>query len=376
VKPGRRCHTRCDRATQEAREQAKRMVRKRALAFQRLARFEECTGSEAALMLGVKQTTLRDWRYEWVDHGLPVRKLGRPRVELTPDVHETVMVLFTLTGGGVSYALLRSLFPDEKPAALREIHERYTRATRRAKRLSLATLRWQQVGRTWAMDFFYAPKRRPIDNRFPFALIVRDLASGNVLLALPCLDREHLGVTRALRTLFAEHGAPLVLKSDNEFDSGEMATLLEAHGVTHLISPPQLPQYNGAIEAGMGSLRTYTYYEAAVHDHPEEWSSNDLEAGRLRANELARPNGFQGASPAQRFETRSVISSQERAAFQASLERAEARVRADRGFLPGLPLSLKDHNAVRRTAVALALVDRGILLITRRRFTPPFRLRF
>lgn len=376
MKPGELAHTRCDRATQVARREAERTVRKRVLAFTRVVRFTGRTLPEASELLGLKDNTLRDWRYKWVDEGLPVRKVGRPRADLPRDVYETIMVLFTLTGGGVSYPLLRQLFPTEKPAALREIHERYARSLRRAKRLSLATLSWNFVGRTWAMDFFYAFEGKPIDNRFPFVLVVRDLASGAVLLALPCLDRAHTNVTRALRALFAEYGPPLVLKSDNEFDSREMAALLQTNRVTHLLSPPVLPQYNGAIEAGMGSLRTYTYYEAAVHDHPEEWSSNDIEAGRLRANELARPNGFQGASPGERFDSRVAISEEERAAFEAALQKREAQVRADHGYLPLIPLQRQEYNAVRRTAIALALVDRSILQIRRRRFTPPFTLRF
>jgi len=217
VKPGELAHTRCDRVLQDARREAERTVRKRVLAFARVVRFSGRTLGEVSELLGLKDNTLQDWRREWQDEHLPALKLGRPRADLPRDVYETIMVLFTLTGGGVSYPLLRELFPTEKPAALREIHERYARSLRRAKRLSLATLRWNFVGRTWAMDFFYAFAGKPIDNRFPFVLVVRDLASGAVLLALPCLDREQTNVVRALRALFAEHGAPLVLKSDNEF---------------------------------------------------------------------------------------------------------------------------------------------------------------
>lgn len=376
MKPGELAHTRCDRATQELRREAERTVRKRVLAFARVVRFTGRSLPEASELLGLKDNTLRDWRCKWVDDGLPVRKVGRPRVDLPRDVYETIVALFTVAGGGISYPLLRALFPFEKPTALKDIHHRFTQLGRRAKRLSLLTLRWNHVGSVWAMDFFYALKHKPIDNRYKYVLVVRDLVSGAELLALPCLERSAASIVMALRYLFAEHGAPLVLKTDNEFDADELTAFLEQNRVTHLLSPPEFPRYNGAIEAGIGSLKTHIYYEAAVHGHPEEWSSNDVEAGRLRANELARPNGFQGASPGQRFDSRSPISQEERAAFEAAVQKCEAAVLAERGLLPFAPLKRQERNAVRRTAIALALVDRSILQVRRRRFTPPFRLRF
>jgi len=376
VRAGDQSHTRCDLPTQDARRDAERTVRKRALAFARVVRFTGGTPGHAADLMGLKAGTLTEWRREWKRGRLAPMKLGRPRAELPPDVHETIFALFTIAGGGISYPLLRELFPFEKPAALKQAHHRFTQLGRRAKRLSLATLRWNGVGRVWAMDFFYALEGRPIDDRYKYVLVVRDLVSGAVLLALPCVDRGMEGVIAALRFLFTVYGAPLVLKTDNEFDADELAKFLAANRVAHLLSPPELPRYNGAIEAGIGSLKTHVYYEAAVHGHPEEWSSNDIEAGRLRANELARPYGFQGASPGERFNSRSPISEEERAAFEAAVQKREALVRADRGLLPLLPLSRREYNAVRRTAIALALVDRSILQIRRRRFTPPFRLRF
>lgn len=376
MKSGASSHTRCDLPTQEARRTAERSVRKRALAFARVVRFTGGRPGQAADLLGLKPDTLTEWRRDWKRDRLAPLKRGRPRAELPPDVYETILALFTVAGGGISYALLRELFPYEKPAALKQTHHRFTQLGRRAKRLSLATLRWNGVGRVWAMDFFYALEGKPIDNRYRYVLAVRDLASGAVLLALPCENREMKGVIGALRFLFTVYGAPLALKSDNEFDADEVAEFLAAHRVAHLLSPPEFPRYNGAIEAGIGSLKTHVYYEAAAHGHPEEWSSNDIEAGRLRANHLARPYGFQGASPQQRFDSRSPISEKERAAFEAAVERGEAKARAERGFLPLLPLSRKEHNAVRRTAIALALVDQSILQIRRRRFTPPFTLRF
>jgi hypothetical protein len=55
--------------------------------------------------------------------------------------------------------------------------------------------------------------------------------------------------------------------------------------------PPEFPRYNGAIEAGIGSLKTRVFFEAGRHDRPCDWTCDDAEAGQRQANDLARPNG-------------------------------------------------------------------------------------
>ena len=230
---------------------------------------------------------------------------------------------------------------------------------RQAGRLSLATLRWNRVGAIWALDFCFPPA--PIDARFPCVLAVRDLASGAQLLALPCPDREAHRIVTALDHLFAIYGAPLVLKTDNEFDSVRLGAFLDQNRVIHLLSPPQFPRYNGAVEAGIGSLKTYTFYEAAKHGHAREWSSNDLEAGRLRANELARPYGFSGPSPEECWNTHHPIPEEDRAAFQAAVQKRQSTARRRLGLLPIIPLGRRERRAVQRSAIALALVDQGLL---------------
>ena len=60
------------------------------------------------------------------------------------------------------------------------------------------------------------------------------------------------------RRLFLALGAPLVLKTDNgtHFTAESVELLLREHGITRLLSPPYLPAYNGACEAGHGSVKT------------------------------------------------------------------------------------------------------------------------
>ena len=65
----------------------------------------------------------------------------------------------------------------------------------------LHVLRWHKPGTVWAIDFFDAPL--PVDGIFPYVFVVRDLASGNQLLALPVEDKELARAADAL-TAFDE----------------------------------------------------------------------------------------------------------------------------------------------------------------------------
>src|SRR4051794_40312674 len=58
--------------------------------------------------------------------------------------------------------------------------------------------------------------------------------------------------------LFHEHGAALVLKSDNgaAFISEPLRRFLDGSPARLLLSPPYTPEYNGSIEAGNGALKT------------------------------------------------------------------------------------------------------------------------
>ena len=53
-----------------------------------------------------------------------------------------------------------------------------------------------------------------------------------------------------MKTLFARHGVPEVVKSDNGplYSSGEFAELAKTWGFRHVTSIPFYPQYNGLVE--------------------------------------------------------------------------------------------------------------------------------
>lgn len=107
--------------------------------------------------------------------------------------------------------------------------------------------------------------------------MVPDLGSGALLLSLPAVTVTAEVVCAALRSLFREHGAPLVLKNDNGsgFIAEATRTLLDAHGVLPLLSPPSTPRFN----------------EASRHGRPGEWTCDDVEAARGIANATSRPLG-------------------------------------------------------------------------------------
>lgn len=54
------------------------------------------------------------------------------------------------------------------------------------------------------------------------------------------------------------------------------------------------PQYNGAIESGIGSLKTRVETQAAHRGHPGMWTGDDVEAARREADVTARPRAAPG----------------------------------------------------------------------------------
>src|SRR5580704_10719277 len=106
------------------------------------------------------------------------------------------------------------------------------------------------------------------------------MASGYQLCWLPVLQPTTAVASAVLAKLFAEHGPPLVLKSDNgsSFRSQGMKDFVERAGVFSLFSPPHWPGYNGAIEAAIGSLKTRTANAAARQGRAGFWTSADVEA--------------------------------------------------------------------------------------------------
>jgi transposase InsO family protein len=329
-----------------------------------------------------------------------------------------VLELLRGVGPGVGLAVLAGQFPDLLRAELADLLRRYRRAWVRRHGRLLHVLHWQQPGAVWAID--YARPPLPLEEGYADLLAVRDLASGMQLLWLPVAEATAATTAAALLSLFAIYGAPLVLKLDNgsPFVAAMARELLARWGVIPLYSPPGCPQYNGAIEAGIGALKARTHYQAVRQGRPGEWTLADAEAARQEANALGRPWGAHGPTPAERWAKRQPLPAAERAAFAVSVACLEGEAEcasaaappgvepapppgpvtraaalaesrktdavAAAGAPPAVPSgtdregaeskrAAADRAAHRRQAISRALVAHGYLLLTRRRIPLPIK---
>jgi putative transposase len=324
---------------------------------------------DTAELLGLAARTLRHWR-QMQNSGRPLQTLGRPVLRSPRNDRQEVLELLEELGAGVGVPLLRECFPAMPRAELADLLRRYRRVCRRRYHEALHVLHWLVPGSVWAMDFAEAP--RPIDGRYGYLLAVRDLASGQQLLWLPVLAPTAEETCRALAGLFCVWGAPLVLKSDNgsAFIAGQTRALLAGAGVIPLFSPVRRPQYNGSVEAGIGSLKTRTERQAARQDHAGEWTHEDVSAAQSEANETARPHGLNRPTPQESWTSRPRLLSWQREMFQATVKRLRAAAEAEAEAGPLEAESAREGNAMsskarkrERAVLRCALVEHGYLWI-------------
>jgi transposase InsO family protein len=273
-------------------------------------------------------------------------------------------------GPGVGVPRLRRRFADLARAELDDLLKDYRRRWRAAHPRLLHVLHWQRPGAVWAMDFAEAPI--PIDGCFEHLLAVRDLASGRQLLWQPVAAPTAAVVLGELPLLFALHGAPLVLKTDNgsAFRADELRWYLRRCGVGQLFSPPRLPAYNGSIEASIGSLKMRTVRQCEQAGHPGLWTSDAVTAALVEANTTARPRRLRGLTPEHVWEARRLLTAEEREAFRVTVEQYRRGEREARRLpVEGL-LSRGEEASVDRVAFRRALLAHDLLLFRRRRIPP------
>ena len=306
---------------------------------------------------------------------MTLRPRGRPVEDLDRDTRAGILSVFSLMGPHATLQALRHLFPDVARGALENLLERCRSVYRRRSRWLVHTLRWTRPGTVWATDFTEPPARG--DGVYPRLLLVRDLASGRQLLALPCPGESAGVVVAGLRFLFRRWGPPLVLKMDNgsAFVSAEVNTLLQEHGVFALFSPPGTPAYNGSIEAGIGSLEVRAFYESARHDRPGEWTCDDVAAACRQANDTAHPWGLGGPTPERAWESRTSLTEIDAQLFRAAYDHHRERESAEREIPAWQQPSHWLRASIDRVALSRSLIERGYLLIRSRRITPPITLR-
>jgi transposase InsO family protein len=324
------------------------------------------TKTEIADLLHITARTLRQWRHAAPFAHDTIRLLGRPARRSATADRNAVINYLDRYGPGVGLPPLRAAFPTMARVELDDLLGRYRRVWRRRHRQPLHVLEWTAPGTIWAVDFAEAPA--VIEGVGPYLLAVRDLASGRHLLWQPVRAPTAAEAVDALAGLFAVLGAPLVLKSDNgsAFGAPAVAALLHDFGVLSLFSPPHTPSYNGAIEAGIGSLKGRTAVHAARHGRFGCWNWDDVAAARLEANATARPRGPSGPTPNEAWARRESISIGDRESFVNLVEAQRCTARCELGLLPTGSLPVMTERAVDRIAIRRALVERGLLLFLRR----------
>ena len=335
------------------------------------------TYRQSAVSLDLKARTLRRWLAEdraarQQAPSLRPLSLGRPVRRSPCSKRRAVLTLLMEMGLGTGVPTLCACFPNMPRAELDDILRRARHVCRHRYHQTQRVLHWATPGSVWAMDFTEAPT--PIDGLYPYLLAVRDLASGALLLAWPLRTATAPEAIRALASLLARHGAPLVLKTDNgsPFCAADTCDFLRQHGVTMLFSPPYWPRYNGAIEAGIGSLKSRSEYHAACQGRPGQWLWDDIDYALAQANANARPNGLNGPTPDQAWATRPTFTKEERNLFQTSVQRHADQVCAQDGWPTTGPLQAMDQRAMDRLAIQRALVEHGYLLFRRRCIPLPF----
>ena len=331
---------------------------------------------EIARALGISHVTLADWKRRWRGTRLRAHDRGRPLSRPDVATRNHVISLFRLWGPGVGLPALKKEFPAVARRELVDIQRRYRSLCRKKKAMHVHTLRWTRPGTVWAIDYTEPPC--PVDGIYSHLLLVRDLASGKQLRAQPLIAQNANHTTQLLQALFLQHSPPLVIKMDNgsPLVADEVMALLAAHGVLPLLSPPYMPRYNGACEAGIGSIKLRAHLESARHDRPGIWTCDDIEAARLMANETARPRGYTSPTPDEAWDAREHITPDLREAFIRTYEQFESEARQDAGLQPDGDLGPRKRAMVDRAAIPRALVAHGFLFYRRRRISLRLKKRF
>jgi hypothetical protein len=208
---------------------------------------------------GVAYSSLMRWR-DRLRRGEPsVRRPGPKKASKLdrPALYRRIEGLRHRQKASLGSGKLYEKFRDRISRQEYQWHVRRIRKEVNRQRLQqMRRIEWLVPGSVWAMD---ETGRRGLPVKEKISIYqVRDLASRKGM----C---DHVGaralpsgeVADRLGELFAQHGPPLVLKSDNagNLTEGEVPKLLSAWGVLALVSPPYWPRYNGSLERSQRELK-------------------------------------------------------------------------------------------------------------------------
>jgi transposase InsO family protein len=316
-------------------------------------------------ILALCERTARRWRR--AGSALPLAARGRPPWPASRDERNTVYRFLRERGAETPLDALRAAFRDLRRAELQNLLVRYRRLQRRKAQRRQSRLEWRQAGTVWAADF--KERREPIEGRYGWILAVKDLASRYQLAWLPVEEATAEIVQATYARLFAKHGPPLVLKTDNggPFQADSTKRLLADQGVTPLFSPRRRPSYNGGVERANAQLAGYQEALAEFRGRPGMPTREDARSAQRLANELARPDGWRGATASELWRSRQPLTALQRTDFLVAVAERRAAVRAQFNFGPEESLNHYAQAAVDRRAVRDVLVAQDLLRIQPRR---------
>ncbi len=311
--------------------------------------------------LDISMQTLRKW-IRRVQNGEPVyRAPGRRQDDVPREQRQGVIRALLELGPYGGVPALRGRFPSVPYRFLARMKQRFLAVLKRRYRWYQRRLRWLRAGAVWAADFTKA--RAGLDQGKRLLLLVRDLASGCTLAAVPCRTENARATGTVLLSLFLLMGAPLAIKFDNgsAFIAGATRSLLAEHGVVPLYSPPRTPQYNGSCERAGGCLKKRMAHVALVRGHPGHWTRLDIQEAMRIANTTARPHGATGPTPAECLKQRKSVTAAERRAFARTL-RAETALRLLQFRKENARMTTcSERDAIDRKAMQHALCEHGYL---------------
>ena len=352
---------------QKEKRKMEQVIRKRTVTAARYLKRLGLSHPDAARMLGMKASTLALWKRRWRNERLDVKPRGRPPERPERIVRNQVIEVIALAWPYIGLPTLQAVFPEIAKRELEDLLRRFWRLRLTDKLIH--SLSWRKPGAVWAMDF-HEPST-PVDGIYPFVLAVRDLASGMSLAWMPVPDKSAEQARALLEDLFLRFGAPIVIKADNEGAFRACRNFLAARGVCLLLSPARYPEYNGACEAGIGALKTYSHHQAVRCDRPGKWTCNDVEAARLRANRVPHL----GPAPEEKWRRRRPVTAAQRNAFHAAVQRHRQLLLEEVQCAEKRPPAPEERAVIERSALERALAETGLLVIRRRRITPPFSRR-
>jgi len=324
-----------------------------------------------ATVYGLTERTLRRWAQR-LREGRPLAKpRGRPPTPVARSLRQDLIAALRRLGPFAGVPALRGMFRTIPYRVIASMKRRYARAIQRRRGWHRRKLLWKVPGAVWATDFTHPPARLSGGNNR--LCLVRDLASGMQLAAVPCRGERANVACRVLAALFLVFGVPLLVKHDRggAFTAHATQRELGDRAVVALLSPPRTPPYNGSSERAGGNTKVRAAHAADLHGRPHRCTDDDLAEALLLANATARPWGANGPTPMEAFDARQPISRRARKAFKRTRARAIARALKTWNTKHGTMPSCSERAAIVRRATQHALCTHGYLAIRRGRISTP-----